>query len=90
MVTVPSDLPRFSSLPMRVVYTDPSSDDPIDKIYTFVETTEDGAVTKWKLADVRLNKLHKKKGQGLNKKERETVIEVPTSAIQRVNLHVDI
>lgn len=47
-----------------------------------------GGVSRWTLADVRANRSGK--GRVLNKKQRETVIEIPIKDIVQVNLHVDI
>lgn len=47
-------------------------------------------VSRWRLADVRANRAAAGKGRGLNKKQRETVIEIPAGALRRVNLHLDL
>lgn len=58
------------------------------KVLTFVEHDAAAAVTRWKLADVRVNRTGGK-GRGLNRKQRDAVYELPQSTVRRVNLHID-
>lgn len=50
---------------------------------------EEGATT-WGLADVAANKQGKKKGQGLNRKERDMEWRIPVAALKMVRVHLDI
>ena len=59
------------------------------KVLTFVEHEAASAVTRWRLADVRVNRSAAGKGRGLNKKQRESIVELPLAAVRRVNLHID-
>ena len=103
LVQVPSELTRFSELPMKVEYfntTDTTTNKSVETTTTDTTTTttvgvlrfqgvsEDEQLTRWTLADVRANRSGK--GRLLNKKQRETVIEIATGDIKHVNLHVDI
>eukprot|EP00899_Mesostigma_viride_P015070 jgi/Mesvir1/23564/Mv18260-RA.1 len=98
-VIVPDELRRFASLPLRVVYepqagTAAAGGDAEgelqDQILNLVEYDEIAQVARWRLANVRANRAQKtKKGQGLNKKQRESVIEVKVSDIKGVFIHVD-
>jgi len=58
------------------------------KVLSFVELDAAAGVTRWKLADVRVNRTGGK-GRGLNKKQRDTILDYPLSALRRVNLHID-
>jgi len=87
-VRVPEDLQRFSDLPMQVEFANEDDNGFQTSILEFVGLGDTGAMVRWKLADVRANRSGK--GRGLNKKQRETIIEIPASAIRSVNLHVDI
>lgn len=93
-VRVPEELQRFSDLPMRVKFAYEDGNGVQTNILEFVELGrkeelgDAEAMVRWKLADVRANRSGK--GRGLNKKQRETIIEIPVSAIRNVNLHVDI
>lgn len=88
LVKVPEELPRFAELPMRVEYEGPEGADVLSQVLQYQDMSDAGTVTRWKLADVRANRTGK--GRPLNKKQRETVIEIPVSAIKQTNLHVDI
>lgn len=89
LVKVPEELERFAELPMRVEYDGPEEGaDVLSQVLQYQEISGDGAVTRWKLADVRANRTGK--GKPLNKKQRETVIEIDVGAIKQINLHVDI
>ncbi|PSC68783.1 water dikinase [Micractinium conductrix] len=87
-VRVPGELQRFAELPMKVEYS--LEEDKVDtKVLTFVEHEAASAVTRWRLADVRVNRSAAGKGRGLNKKQRESIVELPLAAVRRVNLHID-
>lgn len=98
---VPGELTRFAQLPMKVEYAaaaaapeaagEAGSSRVETKILALVEAEggEGGGVSRWRLADVRANRSGGK-GRGLNKKQREAVLEIPVAALRRVTLHIDI
>eukprot|EP00898_Chlorokybus_atmophyticus_P001970 jgi/Chlat1/2774/Chrsp187S02946 len=91
-VAVPHQLERFKALPMRVNYSvmgseATSTSGERSEVLDFVSLDEDGSVTHWRLANVKVNRGEK--GKGLSKKQRERILDIPVSAIQRVNLHLD-
>ena len=100
LVRVPEEFERFGEMPMLVEYNGREGDVEERKktVLQFQEYIENGdggdengngkGVSKWTLADVRVNRSGK--GRVLNKKQRETVIEIPIKDIYQVNLHVDI
>jgi len=102
LVKVPEEFTRFGEMPMLVEYDNSSADGGEEAKQERKKTVlqfkgvndgdEEGAVvgvvSKWTLADVRANRSGK--GRLLNKKQRETVIEIPIKDILKVNLHVDI
>lgn len=86
-VRVPAELERFAKLPMRVEYC--LEEDKVDtKVLSFESHDAAAALTRWRLADVRVNRTGGK-GRGLSRKQRDAVYELPLSAIRRVNLHID-
>lgn len=86
-VRVPAELERFGELPMRVEYS--LEGDKLDvKVLSFESHDAAAALTRWRLADVRANRTGGK-GRGLSRKQRDTLFELPLSAIRRVNLHID-
>ncbi|KAL4450678.1 hypothetical protein ABPG77_001034 [Micractinium sp. CCAP 211/92] len=86
-VRVPVELERFAELPMRVEYC--LEGDKVDvKVLGFESHDAAAALTRWRLADVRVNRTGGK-GRGLSRKQRDAVFELPLSAIRRVNLHID-
>ena len=94
-VRVPEELSRFAALPMRVQYAAVGSDGgpaaAVSSVLCFVEAAAaagGAAVTRWRLADVRANRTAGK-GRPLNKKQRESIVEIEVAAITKVNLHVD-
>jgi ribosome maturation factor RimP len=94
-VKVPDEFDRFGEMPMLVEYDDGGTGVEGGKerkktVLQFRDVSGDGGemVSNWTLADVRANRSGK--GRLLNKKQRETVIEIPVEAIIQVNLHVDI
>jgi len=90
-VKVPGELSRFAELPMEVEYHAPEGEGGAStvQILQFVGVAEAEGVSQWRLANVRANRTGGK-GKPLNKKQRETVIEIKIDAIKRVNLHIDI
>ncbi len=93
---MPADLQRFAGLPMRVRY---APEGPLEAGQQAGEVTEvldlvsyDAAagLTVWKLADVRANKTHLKKGQPLGKKARERRLALPCAALKKIHLIVDV
>lgn len=58
------------------------------KVLSFESHDAAAALTRWRLADVRANRTGGK-GRGLSRKQRDTLFELPLSAIRRVNLHID-
>lgn len=58
------------------------------KVLSFESHDAAAALTRWRLADVRVNRTGGK-GRGLSRKQRDAVYELPLSAIRRVNLHID-
>lgn len=91
-VRVPGDLARFANLPMQVISASTAGEGGAGaeetRVLQFVEVDEVTGVTRWQLADVRANSPGK--GRKLNKKQRETVIELAVADVRKVNLHVDI
>lgn len=86
-VRVPGELQRFAELPMKVEYC--REEDKVEnKVLMFIDHDAAAAVTRWRLADVRLNRTAGK-GRGLNRKQRDAVYELPLAAVRRVNLHID-
>ncbi len=69
------------------------SEDP-EKVDTRVLELEsydpEAGLSRWRLADVRVNRQQAGKGRGLTKKQREQVLEIPVGALRRVNLHLDL
>merc|ERR1711976_39219 len=88
VLRLPGELARFQQLPMQVEYQQPDSN--VDtRVLRLLEYDDAAQSTKWGLADVAVNKKGKKKGQGLNRKERDMVFEIPVPSIRRVRLHLD-
>lgn len=58
------------------------------KVLSFESHDAAAALTRWRLADVRVNRTGGK-GRGLSRKQRDAVFELSLSAIRRVNLHID-
>jgi ribosome maturation factor RimP len=88
---LPDDLARFAELPMRVTYAD-RDDENEAKTATRVMLIEDidveAGVATWKLADVEENRPQAKKGQGMNKKQREWRLVAPFDDVVAANLFV--
>lgn len=58
------------------------------KVLTFSELDAAAGLTRWRLADVRVNRTGGK-GRGLNRKQRDAVYELPLATLRHVNLHID-
>ena len=88
---LPDDLARFAELPMRVTYADGENENEA-KTATRVMLIEDidveAGVATWKLADVEENRPQAKKGQGMNKKQREWRLVAPFDDVVAANLFV--
>lgn len=89
---LPDDLARFAELPMRVTYADGRDENDGAKTATRVMLIEDinveAGVATWKLADVEENRPQAKKGQGMNKKQREWRLIAPFDDVVAANLFV--
>jgi len=89
---LPDDLARFAELPMRVTYADGQDENDGAKTATRVMLIEDidveEGVATWKLADVEENRPQAKKGQGMNKKQREWRLIAPFDDVVAANLFV--
>jgi ribosome maturation factor RimP len=103
LVRVPEELKRFGEMPMLVEYDSSSAaaarggEAKIERKKTVLHfqgvddeanAPSTGGISRWTLADVRANRSGK--GRVLNKKQRETLIEIPIKYILHVNLHVDV
>lgn len=60
------------------------------RVLSLREYEEEEGMTVWGLADVNVNKQGKKKGQGLNRKERDMEWKIPVPALKLVRVHLDI
>jgi hypothetical protein len=58
------------------------------KVLRLVRLVPEEDAAEWVLADVAANRAGK--GRPLNKKQRETVLDIALPALRRVNLHIDI
>jgi len=56
------------------------------RILQFVDVDETGDVSRWRLANVRKNRSGK--GRPLNKRQRETIMEIQIGSIKCVTLHL--
>ena len=75
---------------MRVSYSAEGGKEPATELLSLLAYDEAKGVTSWKVADVRANREKLKKGQPLPKKVRERRLELPNSALLRLNLHMDV
>ena len=105
-VRVPIDLLRFQGLPMRVLYDaaeavetpEPrgakgereSGGESAVEVLDLVEYDEQAGRTLWRVANVRANRAHLKKGQPLSKKVKDKRISIPVAALLKVHLHIDV
>lgn len=92
---LPGDLKRFRDLTMRVTYTEAAEGDegqttPTTKVMLLTDLDEEQGESTWKLADVVENRPQAKKGQGMNKKQREMRLKLPIGDITKANLFIDI
>lgn len=86
---LPGDLTRFSELTMRVTYKDAEAEDGTTTKVLLMEDCDEAAGTAtWKLADVEENRPQAKKGQGMNKKQREWRATVAFEDVVRANLFI--
>jgi ribosome maturation factor RimP len=86
---LPGDLTRFSELTMRVTYKDAEAEDgTTTKVLLMEECDEAAGTATWKLADVEENRPQAKKGQGMNKKQREWRATVAFEDVVRANLFI--
>ncbi|KAK9827584.1 hypothetical protein WJX81_000824 [Elliptochloris bilobata] len=90
-VRLPGELERFQGLPMRVVFTkgaDGGASAAVsDKVLQLLSVDHAIGSSEWALADVRANRAQgRAKLSSRASKERWTL---PFSALQRVNLHLD-
>lgn len=87
-VAVPGELRRFGTRPMRVAYRAQPSGALVSDVLKLVEVGTEAAT--WRLADVKANRAHLKKGQPLSKKAKEALLSIPFTDIREVSLHVDV
>jgi len=96
---LPGDLERFRTLTMRVTYAasaggQPGAASPAEGQTTHVmlltDLDEAGGTSTWKLADVSENRPQAKKGQGMNRKQREWRLKLAVGDISKANLFIDI
>jgi ribosome maturation factor RimP len=86
---LPDDLARFAELTMRVTYADPEADEgTTTRVMQIEDIDEDAGTATWRLADVEENRPQAKKGQGMNKKQREWRLTAPFSDVVKANLVV--
>eukprot|EP00192_Tetraselmis_astigmatica_P013695 CAMPEP_0117673162 /NCGR_PEP_ID=MMETSP0804-20121206/14319_1 /TAXON_ID=1074897 /ORGANISM="Tetraselmis astigmatica, Strain CCMP880" /LENGTH=324 /DNA_ID=CAMNT_0005481869 /DNA_START=72 /DNA_END=1046 /DNA_ORIENTATION=+ len=86
---LPGELTRFRQLPLNVEYQLENGE--LDtRVLKLLEFDELNGTTNWGLADVAANKQGKKKGQGLNRKERDMRFDVPVANIKSVRVHLDV
>ncbi|GMH45014.1 hypothetical protein BSKO_12971 [Bryopsis sp. KO-2023] len=90
-VRLPEELDRFKHLPMQVEYL--NEDDETKNQILNLDGLEkmEGVILKsrWKLADTKMGRFARK-GRGLNKKDRERIIELKTTQLRKVNLYLDV
>lgn len=91
-IRFPKDLGRFEGLPMTVTYGSDGDSAAATKqeVMELVEWDLEGKSTTWKLADVKENKKGMKKGQGLNKKQRERREVLSFDQLQQVKMYLDL
>ena len=93
---LPGDLTRFRDLTMRVTYVEPGDADAdgkttfSTKVMLLTDLDEEQGSCIWKLADVAENRPQAKKGQGMNKKQKEWRLELPIANVTKANLFIDI
>ena len=87
---LPNDIPRLAELTMKVTYVDPADEtsEPQTRVLQITGFDETQESATWKLADVEENRPQAKKGQGMNKKQREWRLTAPFSAVKNANLFV--
>ena len=86
---LPDDIPRFAELKMRVTYRDANAEGgTATRVMLIEDLDEDTGTATWKLADVEENRPQAKKGQGMNKKQREWRLVAPFADVVAANLFV--
>ena len=86
---LPDDIPRFAELKMRVTYRDANAEGgTATRVMLIDDLDEDAGTATWKLADVEENRPQAKKGQGMNKKQREWRLVAPFADVVAANLFV--
>ncbi len=88
---LPLELERFRDLTMKVTYAARAEEDGVEgtrtKVLDVEDIDEDGSPT-FKLADVEENRPQAKKGQGMNKKQRDWRLKLDVGDISKANLYV--
>ena len=88
---LPHELERFRDLTMKVTYAASAEEEGAEGTLTKVLDVEnidaDGSPT-FKLADVEENRPQAKKGQGMNKKQRDCRLKLGVGDISKANLYV--
>ena len=84
-VRVPDELQRFAALPMTVESCT-EEDKVVTRVLAFVELDASAGTTRWRLANVRVNR---RSGRGLSVRQRKETFDIPLTALRRVNLHLD-
>ena len=93
---LPGDLPRFRDLTMRVTYREAGDADAdgqptlSTKVMLLTDLDEEKGLCTWKLADVAENRPQAKKGQGMNKKQKEWRLELAFANVMKANLFINI
>jgi hypothetical protein len=74
---------------MRVTYRDANAEGgTATRVMLIEDLDEDTGTATWKLADVEENRPQAKKGQGMNKKQREWRLVAPFADVVAANLFV--
>ena len=94
-IRLPGDLERFKDITMKVTYAtsaegDEAAQGQTTRVMTMTDLDEEKGTTTWKLADVSENRPQAKKGQGMNKKQREWRVNLAFNDIIKANLYIDI
>jgi ribosome maturation factor RimP len=87
---LPGDLARFADagLAMKVTYAEEDQAELLTKVLLMEALDEDAGTATFKLADVEENRPQAKKGQGMNKKQREWRATVKFEDMKKANLFV--
>lgn len=88
---LPHELERFRDLTMKVTYAasaeEEGAEGALTKVLDVEDIDADGSPT-FKLADVEENRPQAKKGQGMNKKQRDWRLKLGVGDISKANLYV--